>query len=120
MLSPLVLAGIILALVSSTSATLLFRDVHAARLRERVSGIRSHFEEQASPTPARPVAIRLTGQRSERAAQLMRLLRFNPDIALQNVIPWKLVIAIPGRRYEAAKFLSLPLDRTSPGECRPA
>jgi tight adherence protein B len=94
MLSPLILAGIILFLVSSTSATLLFRDVHAARLRERVNGIRSHFEEQSPSTPARTVAIRLTGQRSEHAARLMQLLRFNPDIQWQNVIPWQLVIAI--------------------------
>ena len=94
MLSPLVLAGIILILVSSTSATLLFRDVHAARLRERVGAIRSRAEEQTPAAPARTLAIRLVGQRSKHAARVMQLLRFNPDIAQQNVIPWKLVIAI--------------------------
>jgi tight adherence protein B len=92
-MSPIAMAVVVLVLVASTSATLLFQDVHAARLRERVAGVRSRSEEQA-PTPARTVAIRLTGQRSERAAWLMQLLRFNPDIQPQNVIPWKLVIAI--------------------------
>lgn len=91
MLSPLILAAIILILVSSTSATLLLRDVHAARLRERVGAVRARAEE-AQETPTRTVAIRLSNRRSEHVARLMHLLRFNPDIALQNVIAWKLVI----------------------------
>ena len=33
----------------------------------------------------RPIVIR-SGQRGEYTAQFMRLLRFNPDIAQQNVI----------------------------------
>ncbi len=94
MLSPLTLAAVILILVSSTSATLLFRDVHTARLRERIGTLRSRAEEQAPAALARPKAIRLVGRRSEHAALLMRLLRLNPDIPQQNVIAWKLVIMI--------------------------
>src|SRR4051794_22293296 len=92
MLSPFIPAAIILVLASSTSATLLFRDIHAARLRERVGAVRSGTQEQAMPI--RTVAIRLAPQRSEHAARLMHLLRLNPDVSRQNVIAWKLVIAI--------------------------
>lgn len=93
MLSSFALAAIILLLVASTSATLLMRDVSVARLRERIGAVRCPAEENAPAAQARTLAIRLAGQRTERATRLMILLRFNPDIALQNVIPWKLVIA---------------------------
>jgi hypothetical protein len=93
MLSPLILAAIVLLLVSSASAALLVRDVSAGRLRERVSAIRLRSDEGPS-APVRTVALRSTGQRGEYTAKFMRLLRLNPDIAAQNVIPWKLVIAI--------------------------
>jgi tight adherence protein B len=94
MLSLLILAGIILLLVLSTSATLLVRDVNAGRLRERVGTVRSRAEEQGPAVLARMLAIRSAGQRSKLAVRLMHLLRFNPDIRQQNVIPWKLVTAI--------------------------
>jgi tight adherence protein B len=93
-MSPLILAGIILFLASSMSATLLFRDVHGARLRERVGTIRSRTQDEAPATTVKALNIRLSGQRSEHVERLMQLLRLNPDIPLQNVIPWKLVIAI--------------------------
>jgi tight adherence protein B len=94
MLSTPVLAMIILALVLTTSATLLLRDVSAGRLRERVGALRARAEEQGSSAPARTGVIRLGDQRGEHAIRLMRLLRFNPDIPRQNVIAWKLVMAI--------------------------
>jgi tight adherence protein B len=93
MLSPLILAAIVLLLVSSASAALLVRDVSAGRLRERVSAIRLRSDEGPS-APVPTVALRSTGQRGAFTAKFMRLLRLNPDIAAQNVIPWKLVIAI--------------------------
>ena len=93
MLSSLALAAIILLLVASASATLLVRDVNAGRLRERIGAVRCPAEEQAPAAQARTLAIRSAGQRSKRATRLMHLLRFNPDIPQQNVIPWKLVIA---------------------------
>jgi tight adherence protein B len=93
MLSPLILAAIVLLLVSSASAALLVRDVAGGRLRERVSSIRVRTDDGPS-TPVPTVALRSTGQRGAFTAKFMRLLRLNPDIALQNVIPWKLVIVV--------------------------
>jgi tight adherence protein B len=114
MLSPLILAGIILLLVSFTSATLLVRDVSADRLHERIATVRSRDEERTPAAPARTLAIRLVGQRTKHAARLMHLLRFNPDIAQQNVIPWKLVVAIgctvtPVGFFYGRDFLGWPL-----------
>jgi tight adherence protein B len=40
--------------------------------------------------------MRSAGERSEHVARLMRFLRFDPDIASQNVIPWRLVFAVAG------------------------
>ena len=86
----------------------------AARLRERIGDVRSRTEEQASSGPMRALVMRSTGQRSEHVAQLMRFLRFNPDIAPQNVIAWKLVfavasiVAVVGFFYGRA-FLGWPL-----------
>jgi tight adherence protein B len=94
MLSTPVLAVIILALVSTTSATLLLRDVSAGRLRERVGALSARAKDQGLSAPARAHAIRLGDQRGEHAVRLMRLLRLNPDIPRQNVIAWKLVIVI--------------------------
>jgi tight adherence protein B len=44
----------------------------------------------------RPIVIRSGHQRSEYTMRFMRLLRFNPEVAQQNVISWKLVFAIAG------------------------
>jgi tight adherence protein B len=93
-MSPLALAAIVLLLASSGSAVLLLRDVRESRLRGRVSAIHSRAEEQAPPTPVRSIAIRSAGQRNDHTAQLMRVLRCNPDIQHQNFMAWKLVIGI--------------------------
>jgi tight adherence protein B len=114
MLNPLAPAAILLFLVASTSATMLLRDVNASRLRERVGAARSGSNEHAPATPMRTLGIRSAGQRHEQIARLMRLLHFNPDIAQQNVIPWRLVfvvasiIALAGFFYGRA-FLGWPL-----------
>jgi tight adherence protein B len=115
MFSPLILAGIILLLVSSITVILLVRDVNAGRLRERLGAVRSRAEERATPaTPLRTLALRAASRRGERAARFMRLLRFNPDIPLQNVIAWKLVfviacaVALVGLFY-GREFLGWPL-----------
>jgi tight adherence protein B len=116
MLSPLILAGIILLLVTSATATLLVKDVNAGRLRERVGAVRTRAKEQAAPATSlrTSLALRAASQRSERSARFMRLLRFNPDIPLQNVIAWKLVfvigcaIALVGLFY-GREFLGWPL-----------
>jgi tight adherence protein B len=114
MLNLLASAAIIELIVAATSATLLLRGVDASRLRERVGTVSSGSEEQTPGTPIRMLGIRSTGQRHEQAARFMRLLRFNPDISLQNVIPWKLVfviacvVALVGFFYGRA-FLGWPL-----------
>lgn len=94
MLNPLIIAIIILVLVGSLSATLLTRDVATARLRARVENIRTDTERDRQFTPVRTLAMQTRGQRSEHLARLMRFLRFNPDIAQQNVIPWNLVFGV--------------------------
>ena len=95
MLSPLVPAAIILLLVASMSATLLFRDVDAGLLRERIGAIRARPQEEAMPvTPVRTLNLRSVRGRSKPTARLMRMLILNPEITQQNVIAWKLVIAI--------------------------
>lgn len=94
--TPLIIALVILVLVASFSATLLTRDVAAARLRERVGNIRARPEEEEASAPVRTLGIRARGQRSEHVARFMRFLRFNPDIARQNIIAWKLVFVISG------------------------
>jgi tight adherence protein B len=96
MSNPLIIAAIILVLVASFSATLLTRDVAAARLRERVANIRVRPEEEATSTRVRTFGIRARGQRSEQVARFMRFLRFNPDVLQQHIIPWKLVFVISG------------------------
>jgi tight adherence protein B len=92
--NPLALATVILLLAGSMSTFLLVRDVNAGRLRGRLgalgSGPAAHEPEIAVPV----LGIRLAGQRSERTAQIMGLLRFNPDIPQQNIIAWKLVVTI--------------------------
>jgi tight adherence protein B len=93
-MSPIALAVAILILVASASATLLMRDVSAARLRERVGVIRSRPEEQEESAPVRPISVRSSDPRTERMKQLMRFLRFNPDVRQQNVIACKLVFLI--------------------------
>jgi tight adherence protein B len=114
MLNLLAPAAIILLLVAATSGTLLLRDVEASRLRERVGTVRSRSEEKTPGIPVRILGIRSTGQRHEQMARIMRLLRFNPDISLQNIIPWKLVfvvacgVALVGFFYGLA-FLGWPL-----------
>ena len=78
-------------------------------------------EEPSTPVPT--VALRSTGQRGEYTAKFMRLLRLNPDIALQNVIPWKLVIAISCAAalvglFYGQEFLGLVARRASDaGRC---
>src|SRR5690348_565599 len=93
MASILIPAVIILLLVASTSATLLTRDVAGARLRERVSSVSARAEEQDASAPMRAIVV-ATGRRSKRIVQLMEFLRFNPEIAAQNVIAWKVVLAV--------------------------
>jgi tight adherence protein B len=86
----------LLLLIASTSVILLARDVSAGRLRQRVVGVRRRPKDPTSDTPARVLALRSRATRSERVAQFMRFLRFNPDIPQQNIIAWKLVCAIAG------------------------
>jgi tight adherence protein B len=94
MLNPFALAAIILLLVASTSAILLLRDVNAGHLRARVGAIRSRPGDQPLAMPSQRLGIRSADRRGEQLLRLMHLLRVNPDIPQQNVIPWKLVIAI--------------------------
>jgi tight adherence protein B len=94
MLNPLVLAAITLLLVATASAILLLRDVTAGPLRERVGAVRFRAAEQGPSAPVSTRGILAAGQRSAHAARLMRLLQLNPDIPYQNVIAWKLVIAV--------------------------
>jgi tight adherence protein B len=115
MLSPLIIGAVILVLVASASATLLTRDVAAARLRERVGNIRSRpaVPEQSSTSP-RTLGIRSRQRRSEHLERFMRFLRFNPDVPQQNVIPWKLVFAIAcaaavGGLFYGREYLSWPV-----------
>src|SRR5690349_1704897 len=94
--SILIPAVIILFLVASTSVTLLTRDVVGARLRERVGSVAARgAEEQDTAAPIRAIVLR-AGRRSERIVQLMKFLRFNPEVAAQNVIAWKVVFAVAG------------------------
>ncbi len=114
MLIPLSFAAIVLLLVSAATAVLLFRDVTAARLRERVSAIHSNAAERTPATLVRTLAIRSAVQHGERAAKVMRLLRLNPGISYQNIVAWRLVIviscglALAGFMYERS-FLGAPL-----------
>jgi tight adherence protein B len=113
-LNQLASAAIILLLVAATSTTLLVRDFNASRLRERVGAVRSRSEEQALAIPVRSLGIRSAGQRGEHTVRLMRLLRFNPDIPLQNIVPGMVVfvvawvMALVGFFYGQA-FLGWPL-----------
>jgi tight adherence protein B len=84
----------ILVLVATTTVLMLLWDVKAARLRGRVQGIRASADEHNDPTPIRPLAIHSVGSRSRMTARLMNLLRFNPEIAAQNVIAWQLVFVV--------------------------
>ena len=93
--SILIPAVVILFLVASASAALLTRDVVGARLRERVGAIgSSRHDEQDTSNPVRAIVLRPTSSRSKHFARLMDFLRFNPEISAQNVIAWKLVLAI--------------------------
>jgi tight adherence protein B len=112
-LSALAPAAIILLLGMSASATLLLRDVAAGRLRERVSAIRTPGEAQAAAEPVRTLGIR-SDKRGEWTVRLMSWLRLNPDIRHQNIIAWKLVIAIAcglalGGFFYGREFLGWPL-----------
>jgi len=95
MLSPLIPPAIILLLVASTSTMLLLRDVDTGRLRERVNAVRAHAAQQAPPVvPVMTLNLRSAAPRSGPTVRLMHLLRLNPDIPNQNMIPWKLVVAL--------------------------
>lgn len=96
-MSPFIPPAIIFLLVASASATLLFRDVDAGRLRDRVGAVRSAADQQA-PAAIRVLALtmRATAGHSPPTVRLLRLLRLNPDIPQQNFLPWKLVVAIAG------------------------
>jgi tight adherence protein B len=95
MLSPLIPPALILLLVASASTMLLLRDVNAGRLRERVGAVRVRAAQQAAPVvPVLTLNLRSAAPRSGPTVRLMHLLRLNPDIPGQNVIPWKLVIAL--------------------------
>jgi tight adherence protein B len=90
----LTVAVISFLLVGSASAILLVWDVNMSRLRARVAAVHSHAEDPAPTTPVQGLAIRTANQPGRLSKRLMRLLRLNPDIPQQNVIAWKLVIAI--------------------------
>ncbi len=110
----LTIAVILLILVGTTSLFLLARDVRADHLRQRVQGARFRQNDQTPAAPARVLTLRSGATRSEQLAQLMHLLRFNPEIAEQNIIAWKLVFliscsaAIIGFLY-GRSFLGTPL-----------
>jgi tight adherence protein B len=94
MLSTFILAAIMLLLAASASATLLLRDVTAGRLRERVSAVRTRAERLTPSEPVWTLGVRSADKRGKWTTRLMSWLRLNPDIQHQNVIAWKLVIAI--------------------------
>ena len=87
--------AVVLLLLGAGCAILLVQDAAASRLRQRIAAVRSLAE---APAPASPpmITVRSGGPRGNRTDRIMRLLRLNPDISRQNVIPWKLVIAIAG------------------------
>ena len=93
MLIPII-ASIMLVLATLTSATLLSRDVMTRRMRERIGAVRSRPQDAAPETPVRLPARRAADQRGKLTAQIVRMLHLNPEIPEQNVIAWKLVIAI--------------------------
>jgi tight adherence protein B len=114
MLSTLTLAAIILLLAASASATLLLRDVTAGRLRERVGAVRTRAEQLAPSEPVWTLGVRSVDKRGKGTTRLMNWLRLNPDILHQNVIAWKLVIAIAcavalAGFFYGREFLGLPL-----------
>jgi tight adherence protein B len=93
MAGPLALAAVILLMVAAMSTTLLAHDIHAGRLRGRLGALRPCAVEHRPELVTPASGIRLTGQHSEQTTHLMDLLRFNPDIPQQNIIPWQLVVA---------------------------
>jgi len=113
--SILIPAVIILFLVASTSVTLLTRDVVGARLRERVGSVAARgAEERDATAPMRAIVMQGAGRRSKRIVQLMEFLRFNPEVAAQNVISWKVVFAVAGVAatigfFYSRAFLGWPL-----------
>lgn len=113
-MNAITLAAVILTLVGSCSASLLWRDVNGARLRSRVGAVSSHTEELEIVKRVQTLAIRPSTERSEYVARLMRVLRFNPEIAHQNIIDWRLVfpiasiVALVGFFY-GREFLGWPL-----------
>ncbi len=94
MLSSLTSAVIILLFVASGSAILLVRDVNATRLRERIGAVRYRTDEEAPARPVPSIGIRSSDDHSNLSKRLMHALRLNPDNPQQNVIAWKVVIAI--------------------------
>jgi tight adherence protein B len=92
-MNPWVIA-IVLLVMGAGCAVLLARDAATKRLRQRIAAVRAGGEAMPAPAMARMIAIRSAGERGKRADRIMRLLRLNPDISEQNVIAWKLVIAI--------------------------
>ena len=87
-------ASIMLVLATLISATWLSRDVMTRRMRDRIGAVRSRPQGAAPATPVRLPARRVADQRGKQMARIMRLLQLNPEIPEQNVIAWKLVIAI--------------------------
>jgi tight adherence protein B len=114
MLSSLTLAVIILLLAASGSAVLLVRDVNASHLRERIGVVRYRTDDQAPAGPLPSLGIRSPDDHSNLSKRLMHVLRLNPDNPQQNVLAWKVVIAIAcavglaGFFYGRA-FVGLPL-----------
>ncbi len=92
----LLYVAVVLLLLGAGSAILLVRDAADSRLRQRVAAVGSLGAATPAPASPRMIAIRPDGQRGKRMDSIMRLLRLNPDISQQNVIPWRLVIAIAG------------------------
>lgn len=93
-MNSIAIAAVMLALVGSCSASLLWRDVNGARLRARVGAVSAPSDEPEIVRPARTLAIRNTGERNEYVARFMRALRFNPEIAQQNIVDWRMVFLI--------------------------
>jgi tight adherence protein B len=100
---------IVLLLMATGCVILLARDVAESRLRQRIASVRTAGAATPVPTAPRMLAIRSTGERGRRTDRIMRLLRLNPDISQQNLIPWRVVLAIAGAVGLAGFFYGRPL-----------
>jgi tight adherence protein B len=92
----LTIALLLLLLVGLTTALLLARDVRAGAMRQRVANVRGRHDDPMPAAAPRVLTMRTRASRRELLAQLMRFLRFSPEIPEQNIIAWKLVFAMAG------------------------